>query len=310
MKLSQEKLYGLCTRCENPKSYYDWCPPCDNLKLINEFSSWTSGNVIVNEIIRNTQKHATSYTSYLEWIPWEKLVNVKKFKLTTYCGMLEAEWIEGERITNYFRDEEIDSKRERSAPIPVFIEGDTNLTYNFSEFITECKKLYDCVKHGNRFLRFYGITQDPESSRFRIVTQFTNDGSLEDYLQKNFKTLTWQKKVDILYYIVNDIANIHKSGISHRNIHIRIRNKYSDIFNFGLIMFQLATGTIPYLTPNFPDANISIPISYDKVMRACLNNEPTKRPDLKKLQKIFNSWRQNPSYNLVNQFELSDKLDW
>jgi hypothetical protein len=48
--------------------------------------------------------------------------------------MYEAKWIEGERITNYFEE---NVKRERSSPIPVFVEGDTNLRYNFLEFVAE-----------------------------------------------------------------------------------------------------------------------------------------------------------------------------
>ena len=53
------------------------------------------------------------------------------------------------------------------------------------------------------------------------MTQLTDDGSLEDYVQNNFTSLTWQQKTDLLYYIVNDIASIHKIGISHRVIHKR-----------------------------------------------------------------------------------------
>jgi serine/threonine protein kinase len=223
------------------------------------------------------------------------------------------------------------------------------------------------VKHGNRFLRFYGITQDPISKRFRIVTQFTDGGSLKEYLDKNFITLTWQQKIDILYYIVHDIANIHRAGILHRIIHprnilmhgdlaflsdfrvsdyenrssiMRIRvkkyvspefikgelhNKFSDIYHLGLIMYYLAIGIEPYsddfknpaglfvcisrgYIPEFPNhiPESSIPASYNKIMKACLNVDPTKRPDIKKLQKIFNSWRQNPPYNIVKQFELCD----
>jgi hypothetical protein len=103
MEQNWEKLYGLCSCCEQPKSYYDWCPSCDNQYLDKKFSDWTSGNEEIDELIRDTQRNATSYTSYLEWIPWEKLTNLKMFNGFTYCTMYEAEWTEGERITNYFK---------------------------------------------------------------------------------------------------------------------------------------------------------------------------------------------------------------
>ena len=63
------------------------------------------------------------------------------------------------------------------------------------------------------------------------MTQLTNDGSLENYVKKNFTTLTWQQRTDILYYVVNDIASIHKIGISHRIINSRNILMYGDLIN-------------------------------------------------------------------------------
>ena len=70
------------------------------------------------------------------------------------------------------------------------------------------------------------------------MTQLTNDGSLENYVKKNFTTLTWQQRTDILYYVVNDIASIHKIGISHRIINSRNILMYGDLAFLGDFRFS------------------------------------------------------------------------
>ncbi|CAG8717303.1 11430_t:CDS:1, partial [Funneliformis mosseae] len=62
---------AFCSLCEKPKSYFDWCPKCDCQKLIDEFSNWTSGNKYIDEFLQDNQRTAISYTSYLEWIPYD-----------------------------------------------------------------------------------------------------------------------------------------------------------------------------------------------------------------------------------------------
>jgi hypothetical protein len=119
MEQNLEELFGLCPHCEQPKSYYDWCPSCDNQKLVANFSNWTSGNEEIDEFIRGTQENARSYSTYLEWIPWEQFekMELSKNHFDTKCI---AQWNNGERNTNYWMDMD-DTRRSRSDPIPVSI---------------------------------------------------------------------------------------------------------------------------------------------------------------------------------------------
>ena len=81
---------------------------------------------------------------------------------------------------------------------------------------------------------------------------------------------------------------------------------YNDAENDISLLLHIAQGNLPVFPDNVSES--SIPAAYNKIMKACLNYDPTKRPNIKKLQKIFNSWRQSPPFNITNQFEYCDKI--
>ena len=58
-----------------------------------------------------------------------------------------------------------------------------------------------------------------------------------------------------------------------------------------------------------PEIKDSTPEAYSKIMQACWNQDPLKRPDIFKLKAIFTKWRQNPPFNITQQFEHADDLD-
>jgi serine/threonine protein kinase len=63
----------------------------------------------------------------------------------------------------------------------------------------------------NRFIiKFYGITQDPETKNYMMVLDYAKEGSLRNYLDKNYNELNWKMKVNYLYYIAFAIESIHK----------------------------------------------------------------------------------------------------
>src|ERR1051325_3227627 len=126
----EDLLYGSCSHCKKSKSYYDWCPSCDNQKLVNNFSNWTSGNKEIDEFIQDTQRNARSYSTYLEWIPWEQFEKIELLK-DAFSTRYIAEWIDGERNTNFWTDDTVITSRERIEQIPVTIkflkEGEIDL---------------------------------------------------------------------------------------------------------------------------------------------------------------------------------------
>ena len=49
--------------------------------------------------------------------------------------------------------------------------------------------------------------------------RYANDGSLTDYITKDFKNLEWKDKIRILYSIISGLNIIHQEKLVHRDLH-------------------------------------------------------------------------------------------
>jgi hypothetical protein len=47
----------------------------------------------------------------------------------------------------------------------------------------------------------YGITKDTKENDYLLVFEYAFYGDLHNNLSKNFKEITWEDKIDSLYYI-------------------------------------------------------------------------------------------------------------
>jgi serine/threonine protein kinase len=85
-------------------------------------------------------------------------------------------------------------------------------------------------------LPFYGITKDPNSSEFMMVTGLA-EGSLRKLLEKGFNKLTWLRKLRLLLNIIKELKIFHERGICHKDLHsgnILLSLKRCYLTDFGL----------------------------------------------------------------------------
>src|SRR5437763_9642068 len=68
-------------------------------------------------------------------------------------------------------------------------------------------------------LDIYGISQDPNTKEYILVMRYANDGSLTDYITKNFRYLKWEHKLRILYSIISGLNIIHQEKLVHHDFH-------------------------------------------------------------------------------------------
>ena len=68
-------------------------------------------------------------------------------------------------------------------------------------------------------IHIYGLTQDPITKEYIFVMDYMEDGSLQNYLTKDFKNLRWVDKISILYDIIEGLKNIHEKEIIHHDLH-------------------------------------------------------------------------------------------
>ena len=67
-----DKYYGLCSDCNQPKTYPFWCQNCNSKRFQQKFSKWTSGNEHIDKFIQDAQLKARNAWEDLEWIPYNQ----------------------------------------------------------------------------------------------------------------------------------------------------------------------------------------------------------------------------------------------
>ena len=109
----------------------------------------------------------------------------------------------------------------------------------------------------------FGITKKPETNDFMIVMKYAENGSLRNYLDKNFNSMDWKTKLGILNEIAYGLNEIHCNGLIHHDFHCgNILNDYgTGTFITDLGLCQPANektsqtdekkiyGVLPYVDP-------------------------------------------------------------
>jgi serine/threonine protein kinase len=77
-------------------------------------------------------------------------------------------------------------------------------------------------------IKFYGITQDPETKNYIMILDYAENGSLRNYLNTNYGELSWTDKINYLHSIAHGLNDIHEIELIHRDLHtgniLRLKN--------------------------------------------------------------------------------------
>ena len=69
------------------------------------------------------------------------------------------------------------------------------------------------VDYHENIIRFYGISR--LETKYLLVMEFANGGSLQSYLEENFVTLEWSDKYRLAFQLANAVTCMHNEGIIH-----------------------------------------------------------------------------------------------
>jgi len=69
--------------------------------------------------------------------------------------------------------------------------------------------------------------QNDNIKKYLLVMEYTDGGSLKDYLKKSFKNLAWEDKYKLGYQLASAVSYLHDKEIVHRNLVI-----YSNYYYF------------------------------------------------------------------------------
>ncbi|RIB22801.1 kinase-like domain-containing protein, partial [Gigaspora rosea] len=205
--------YGKCAHCNEDNTHPAWCLSCDP----DIATRWTSRNKNIDDYV-------------IEWIPFDRLSEIKKIGQGGFGSVYSATWLDSIRNVKTFKDGDNDIyKRARGQSSTVALKT-----------LAKFKSLMACKLNYTK-LEIYGITQNTETMEYLMVFQYANNGSLSKYLKNNFCNLTWQTKLEIL-------KNISEDG----NI---LQDKQSYIADLGLSrksdekVLGDIDGVMPYVAP-------------------------------------------------------------
>ena len=139
---TENNKYGLCPECNNTTEY--WCNQCNAKRFQQDFPNWTSGNNYIDNFIQETQLNAQSDLHVLEWIPYNRLTNIKYLAKGGFSTVYKAIWLDGRidgwdngKWSRYIRNINSDDKGYL-----VVIKSLNNSSNINEEFLNEVRYLY------------------------------------------------------------------------------------------------------------------------------------------------------------------------
>ena len=84
-----------CLYCNNKPNPFRWCQQCNAKRFQQDFHKWTSGNKFIDKFIQESQLNARYNSDVLEWIPYNRLTNVKYLDKGGFSTVYKAIWLDG-----------------------------------------------------------------------------------------------------------------------------------------------------------------------------------------------------------------------
>ena len=84
-----------CNNCKTTRYSDKFCEKCISLHLQSLFSTWTSGNEIIDGFIQKCQQLSSLPDRIIEWIPYEQFYEIKKLTEGGFSSIYTAEWRRG-----------------------------------------------------------------------------------------------------------------------------------------------------------------------------------------------------------------------
>ncbi|GES87494.1 kinase-like domain-containing protein [Rhizophagus clarus] len=256
------KLYGVT---QDPETKYymvvldDICEKCNHvcnmIRYQRDFKNWTSGNNDIDKFIQDSQ-HG-NIINVLEWIPYNRFCDIEYIAKGGFGKVYKANWIDG-CIDN--RDDVNQNWKRKNQNMFVALKILHNSKNVTSEFMNEIASHYK-VNLGINIIRLYGLSQDPVTKNYIMVMDYAKNGSLRNYLNKNYNKLNWNYKLGYLQYLAFGLEHIHKNDLIHRDLHSGnvLVLSYAKITDLGLCKPADYTasentknnvyGILPYVAP-------------------------------------------------------------
>ncbi|KAG9287607.1 hypothetical protein G9A89_019668 [Geosiphon pyriformis] len=347
---------GTCKKCGRANTGVDWCKSCNSSHFTEEFPKWSSGIESIDNFIREVQLEAESSIKIVEWIPFNQFEEFKLIGKGGYSTVDKATW-KGGRI-RVWNDQMM--TWTRYGDHSVGLKRLHNSQRMDASFLYELKSQWDVVTSDmptwfgitrdpvtSDFILVMELIEcnlrDYVQKRF---SEFTWTAKVEMLLD-----LTW------ILWTIHESGMVHQDlhcgnilwetgslkicdlGLS-RFVEVKKKHqiygvlpyippevlggdqysKASDIYSFGSIMYEIATGRLPFgdvphetdlvkkicegLRPEIPD---EVPPIFANLIRTCWGVPTEIRPTARDLIHTFTGWLENGNEEIQKQFEMAEK---
>ncbi|GBC06464.1 hypothetical protein RclHR1_06860001 [Rhizophagus clarus] len=253
-----------CNKCKQLYTNYKWCQQCNSKQFQQDFSKWTSKNKYIDEFIQEAQLNAKNNYEVLEWIPYNKLLNIKYYDKGGFSKIYKAIWLDGPIDSWNFNKQQWNRWNSQIGYDVILKILDSSSDID-DKFLDEWKHHYNCQKNSfSKFIQFFGITQDPYNLNYIIVMSYAKKGNLRKCLSDIIK-LKWQDKLQLLKKIILGLKVIHESNLIHSDLHdgnILMSDNYNELFIIDLGLCKPINdlqpsdkenneiyGVVPYMAP-------------------------------------------------------------
>ncbi|RGB32316.1 kinase-like domain-containing protein [Rhizophagus diaphanus] len=233
----------ICENCNQECLATLFCEYCIRNYLKSNFSNWTSGNDIIDNLIQECQMKIIAPYLISEWIPYNNLQNIKYLTRGGFSEIYTAVWIDG----NFIEWNSEEQQLKRSGTHNVVLKRLGNIENANQNWIEEAKSHLDLSNRWGEVVRCYGLTQDPLNGNYMLKIFTTNN-----------KQLTWKERIQIAEDIIEAMERIHKENAIHRDLHSgNILYKFGTMFRISDLGFcgpadrplKSIYGNLPYLAP-------------------------------------------------------------
>nr|CAG8496299.1 11747_t:CDS:2 [Entrophospora candida] len=172
--LTRLELYGVCKECLRPKTGWFWCQPYQH-KLIDGF-------------LKSILLSAKSYRDFAQWIPFNRLKNIKFLSSGGFSTVYTAAWLDG-WILEWNRIDKCWSRSGERTVIMKVLENSVNANEEYLN--NKIRPLFES-KFG--VIRYYGISQEPKTGNYILIMDYAKLGNLTTDSSLSFTSSSPQKQ--------------------------------------------------------------------------------------------------------------------
>ncbi|GES76548.1 kinase-like domain-containing protein [Rhizophagus clarus] len=256
---SNEGTKRICENCHDECLATLYCEHCVQNYLKKNFSNWSSKNDDIDNLIQKCQMETFTPDSIVEWIPYDNLQGVNYLTEGGYSKIYTAIWIGG-------RYNEWDSKEKQLTRLGnhhVILKELDNVENADRRWFEESKSHLTISSKWEGVAQCFGLTKNPTSKNIMLVMiRMVTD--LRTYLKQYHNDLTWNKRIQIAFDIIDGIDSIHREKAIHRDLHSgNILLEYNQSFCISDLGFcgpvdkplNSVYGNLPYIAPEVITSN-------------------------------------------------------